>query len=139
MLSVAHEVGYSLRHPFDEHVRLQGRGLHHLIDSFLAKHLILGFLSLIESVGIEEECAAWGEISLLGFELTIKHGPYGKIAVDRKRLPVDKRCFMSCITIAQMPSIEVEHPGEEGDEDSHATVITNAAGTPFPATSPMQK
>ena len=42
--------------------------------------------------------------------------------IHAKRLPIDKRCLMPGIAVAQMSGAEVEHPGEEGDEDSQATV-----------------
>ena len=58
LLCVTHEVDYSPRHLFDERMGLLGGGLHHLHDSFLAKQPAPRILCLVESVGIEEECAA---------------------------------------------------------------------------------
>ena len=58
LLCVTHEVCHSLRHPFDECTGLLGGGLHHLNNPFLTKQPVPGILRLIESVGIEEECAA---------------------------------------------------------------------------------
>ena len=38
---------------------------------------------------------------------------------------------MPGIAVAQMPGAEVEHPGEEGDEDGQATVACITAGRFF--------
>ncbi len=113
MLSVANKVGHSLRHPFDECAGLWVGGFHHLNNPFLAKQLISGILSLVESVCIEKECASRGKIRLLCRKRLVGHGTNGQITMYGKGVSIDKWCFMSGITVAQMPSAEVEHPGKD--------------------------
>ena len=120
LFHVAYKVGYSLRHPFDERAGVLGGGLHHLIDPFLTKHPATGILSLVESVGIEEYGAARSEVDLLCRIFPVGYGTYGQIGIHGKRLSVDNRCFMSGITVSQVPCVEIEHASEEGDKHRHA-------------------
>jgi hypothetical protein len=58
LFGVAYEAGHSLGRLCNECVRLGRCGLQHFLDPLLAKHLALGILGLVESVGIEEEGGA---------------------------------------------------------------------------------
>ena len=82
LLSVACEVGHSLRHPSDERTGLGTGGLYHLHHPFLAKHVVPGIFRLVQTVGIEEECAARGKAGLLHRKCPIGHGADGQIMID---------------------------------------------------------
>ena len=82
LLSVACEVGHSLRHPSDERTGLGTGGLYHLHHPFLAKHVVPGIFRLVQTVGIEEECAARGQTGLLCGKHPIGHGADGQIMID---------------------------------------------------------
>ena len=82
----------------------------------------MGFvLSLCQSVGVEEEGGTLLYCCLLQGEVEFREYADGKIRCHWERLFVNHRRLVSGIRIEQLPSLEVKHANEEGDE--HVVVV----------------
>lgn len=125
LFGIAHEISNRLGHLLNESAWLGRCCLQYFFNPFLAKHLALGILGLIQTVGIEEECGAWCERCLLLRKRPVRHGSYRQIpllSLEQRELRNHDRLFVACIAVAQPSGIKVEHPSEEGDKDGHAGV-----------------